>query len=699
MIGHLFFGKEKDKNSNVRKHKKLKDDVKSESFNTNPVLIALSENRLPEVQLNYEYLGELLASDALVAVKPRRCRIYVSTKKVHTDLDQNISHDTEGIDNNSALPCRYNYNCLEDRSDREEKDLVIRQELLHEYTWNMTQRESISVRDLSRKWESNFPELNEAFKVAVQDSRCDILHMHVTLDMHAAGGIPDGSDLNGMVDVTITQPALQSHRWKVITRLVRPHELCGVAETMLCEITNDIDELFQHGLGCDDIRPYCSCMRSQNDQDIRRLPFPAQQWATIFDLSAQYPPYPKERGADRHHSTDAEAQRHRTKLTSNRPNYLSEYHGRKRPYGQDKYETGGPATLDGCLTQLDLIRQVGMLQEMWSRPRKVHDQQGWTRRAVIAWTFDQYHPNLDARHKTAMLSAGTEWCFVTALDSDSSEYQKQMFVTRKETVQSNPRLYECQLDKMKTEIFSSPSDISQSTKQKQNDLGTAETYRSRMDILSNYDLNDIGVVDSLLSGIASAPLTAPVPLSFDTSAIGISDQLAKDTHYLQARKSTMMSAMTFLNSNLKAFGANGSVSDVVDNTSWRAAPLHGGSHQAGSALDWNRDRAPEGPSWNLSSSDWNGALDLEADLLVPDWIMAASDHGTLWARAIAPTWQRMDAELSQWKKERCLDERTNAVEGGEFETQPTRTSQQVPDRQPLLDGNFDDVTYDIGLYN
>jgi hypothetical protein len=56
MIGHLFFGKEKDKNSNVRKHKKLKDDVKSESFNTNPVLIALSENRLPEVQLNYEYL-------------------------------------------------------------------------------------------------------------------------------------------------------------------------------------------------------------------------------------------------------------------------------------------------------------------------------------------------------------------------------------------------------------------------------------------------------------------------------------------------------------------------------------------------------------------------------------------------------------------------------------------------------------------
>ncbi|KAJ9151744.1 Regulatory protein abaA [Pleurostoma richardsiae] len=673
---HFFFGKEKDNAPNMGGNKKLKDDVKSESFKTNPVLIALAQDRLPDVRPNYEYFAQLLASDALVAVKPRTCWIYVSNKRIRDDADGNSYHDSEGLIDESVFPHRYNFlNGREDWAGRDKEDRAIRNTLLHEYTWNMKQRESTSVRDISLEWRDTFPELNDALETAAQDSRCDILHMHVTLDLYTVSRLPEGSDLNSMIKITVAQPALQNHRWKVVTRLARPAELCGVAEPTLCKMTNDVGELFQHGPGCDDRNPNCDCMHSRRRGDICRVPFPAQQWATTLSLCAHYPAYPEVRGTGGRRSADAEERKQRAKSASQGPDYGSEYRGRKRAYRPDEdepEEQPKQAAADGDLTQLDLIRQVGMLQELWSCPRDAHGRQAWTRRAVLVWTFDRCHPYLNAKHETVMLSPGTEWRFLTALDPESPQHQAQMLISGREAVQSPPPSYQQQLGAVMSENFTSAWDTMQTMSQMQGGAGAAGPHHHPRPhhphhggMPPGYGPDPISIMDSFSSGLATPPPTAALPpafpSSFDGSAVGMPahHHAAHDPHHLGAHNLSFMSATSTVDSNPGALVACGPASAdaylaAADGTSWEAAGLapdvaaaqhwstsfNNGNHQANSTLNWQHGTPAESGSGN---GDRGGVTGRPSGPPTPShipqqhWNAPAADGRNMWAGAAATT--------------------------------------------------------------
>ena len=59
----------------------------------------------------------------------------------------------------------------------------------------------------------------------------DAFHLEVTLDFPSpAARFPPGAELHGFVQFTIAHPPLQQHRWRCVTRVVRPVELCAPHE-------------------------------------------------------------------------------------------------------------------------------------------------------------------------------------------------------------------------------------------------------------------------------------------------------------------------------------------------------------------------------------------------------------------------------------------------------------------------------------
>lgn len=155
------------------------------SLKDNSVLIALSEGRLPDERPNYEYFAQILALNDQIQVRPKRCWIFVSHQ------DAVVGEDGAGYlpatgDQLAESDYPHLMRNLERDTWAKEEQQIFKGALLHEFTKEMHQVESSSVNEISKKWESAFPELHQRLKAIIStttDARCDILHMHVTLEL------------------------------------------------------------------------------------------------------------------------------------------------------------------------------------------------------------------------------------------------------------------------------------------------------------------------------------------------------------------------------------------------------------------------------------------------------------------------------------------------------------------------------------
>lgn len=142
--------------------------------------------------------------------------------------------------------------------------------ILHEYTRNVQQTYSRSAKRILRDWNERFPALAAPLTQALRENpvrvvddgthgdygdlcptvadfglgpdincgyllgsggQVDVFNMHVTLDFPSPQvRFPQGAELHGLVQFTVGHQALLQHRWKCVTRLVRPVELCAPRE-------------------------------------------------------------------------------------------------------------------------------------------------------------------------------------------------------------------------------------------------------------------------------------------------------------------------------------------------------------------------------------------------------------------------------------------------------------------------------------
>ncbi|KAK0748060.1 hypothetical protein B0T21DRAFT_379979 [Apiosordaria backusii] len=416
---HFFFGSRSDE--------KDKDSIETISLKNNPVLIALSEGRLPDERPNYEYFADILALNDQVTVQPKRCWIFVSHQGVSVREDGSgfLPSTGDKLDESEYPHLARN---LERETWLKEEQQIFKGALLHEFTKEMQQIESTSVNGLGRKWETSFPELYQRLHNITEtttDQRCTILHMNVTLELKEKRRFPSQSELNSWVEINIEQPRLLSHRWKVYTRLVRPAELSYSHENSSPETTYEtsaeIAIQYQHRPGCDgpraDGRAHCDCISQRRHRDSVTVPFPADIWASTLTNCAEYPAHP---------FTDGGKNGKRNKDVK----VKSEEDGEE---GAKSNRRSKP------LTQMDLVPKIAMMQEIWScppdPPQYGPDPQGngassrrWTRRAVIVWTFKTIHSEVEGKLVTAQ-SGRTEWRYLTILDPMSEEHQQRAIIS------------------------------------------------------------------------------------------------------------------------------------------------------------------------------------------------------------------------------------------------------------------------------
>ncbi len=402
-----------------------KDDIETESLKNNSVLVALAEGRLPDETPNYEYFGQILALNEQVQFRPKRCWIFVS----HQDVV--VSEDRAGyLPTTSSKLGEGEYPHLGRNLEREtwakEEQQFFKGALLHEFTKEMHQVHSSSVKGLSKKWESAFPELHQRLKAVTStttDARCDLLHLHATLELNEKRNFPAGSSLSSWVEINIEQPRLLNHRWRVETRLVRPDELsCSnddSAPRVIHEQHKEFILKYQHRPGCDGSRNdggrgNCDCLSQRSRRDGVMVPFPvpfpADAWAQTLTNCAEYPPHTH---GDKRHGRDCGPADDEEKPKARRRS--------KQP------------------TQMDLVPKIAMMQEVFScPPASAHEEgstdagsQRWTRRSVILWTFETIH-SLDKDGKLTTAQCGrTDWRFLTILDPSSECHKRQAVINER----------------------------------------------------------------------------------------------------------------------------------------------------------------------------------------------------------------------------------------------------------------------------
>jgi hypothetical protein len=428
---HFLFGER------PRDTQKVKDGIGKASLKHNPILTALSEDRFPSERPNYEYFAQILALNEQVQFRPKRCWIFVSHKDVV------VGEDGSGYLAGSAAGSKLSeseYPHLPRNLDREtwakEEQQLFKGALLHEFTKEITQRESGSVRELTKDWDSAFPDLQSRLKTITStttDARCDFLHLHATLELKEKRSFPAGSSLSSWVEINLEQPRLLNHRWKVETRLVRPWELSSddtlhgdPGQEVIHDRQKEFTIKYHHRAGCEgslgDGRGQCDCHTQRSRRDGISVPFPvpfpATAWAQTLTNCAEYPAHPfldsKRRG------------REGVKME------IDDDEGPKlRRRGEQP-------------TQMDLVPRIAMMQEISSSPpTSAHEgassdaaNQRWTRRAVILWTFETIHSIQKADgvkkggngiSKGGLVTAPggkTDWRFLTILDPASEYHQR-----------------------------------------------------------------------------------------------------------------------------------------------------------------------------------------------------------------------------------------------------------------------------------
>ncbi|KAI5918350.1 hypothetical protein F4810DRAFT_596547 [Camillea tinctor] len=443
---HFIFPSKKDTKEEDKKL--IKEEEDTESFKNNRVLISIADGRLPDERPNYEYFARLLSADNDVFLRPKQCWIFVSSSKV--SLREKHVTTEEGTTKKQVTGYTADRRCLEEadyphlklNDSKDYKDLPRTGErptvLLHEYTRSLSQKESSSVKDISNKWDVRFPDLKEKLVAALDDTRpsdehtsrcvvgpCDTFHFEVVLDLHSTSMFPDGTELNGMVELSINRPDLHNHSWRSITSVVKPEELyMSEQEPEFWERPNPVEVAVSHRVGCNGVGP-CDCA-GRGSRDTICVPFPAHSWASTFIKLAPYVTAERERVARERAARESgslrgsRAERDAARVKKENDDSSSPHHSKKP-------------------TPKELLSQVAMYQEVWSAPNDgIPTTEGsskrWTRRAVILWTFEPVREHTDDKGKTVTVPPGTNWRFLTKFDPTSQYHQQHAYLSGAPTV-------------------------------------------------------------------------------------------------------------------------------------------------------------------------------------------------------------------------------------------------------------------------
>lgn len=431
---HFIFPSKRDGKEET---KLMRDDDDTESFKNNRVLISIADGRLPDERPNYEYFARLLNADNDVFLRPKQCWIFVSSSQVslkekHVKADDGTTKkQVSGYTPNGHWLGEADYPHLKLNDGKDYKDLPRNGDrstvLLHEYTRSLGQKESSSIKDISNRWEVQFPELKEKLLTALDDTHpsdertsrcvvgpCDTFHFEVTLDLHATSKFPDGSELNGMVELSINRPELHNHSWRSVTSVVKPDELhISGSEPDFWDRTNPVEVIVSHRVGCNGAGR-CDCA-GRGSRDTIGVPFPAASWANTFIKLAPYV------------TAERERRERRKGEQGNRPSRADRETARTKKEDENAKSSGGKAP-----TPKDLLSQVAMYQEIWSTPNDGSGEpgkRGWTRRSVILWTFVPVHEHTDEKGKTVTVAAGANWKFLTKVDPTSQYHQERAYLS------------------------------------------------------------------------------------------------------------------------------------------------------------------------------------------------------------------------------------------------------------------------------
>jgi hypothetical protein len=610
------------------------------SLKNNPVLIALSEERFPEERPNYEYFAQILTLNDHVQFRPKRCWIFVSHKDVVVGEDRNGYLPMTGDKLSEGEYPHLGLNLERDTWAKEEQQFF-KGALLHEFTKKLVQVESSSVTEVTKKWESAFPDLHQRLKVVTSsttDVRCDFLHLHAVLELKEKRRFPAGSSLSSWVEINIEKPRLVNHRWKVETRLVRPLELSYSQEDSAPEVVYEEHKEFtikyQHRPGCDgsrnDSRGHCDCLSQRCRRDGATVPFPvpfpADAWAQTLTNCAEYPAHPF--------------------IDSKR-------HGRERGTAgktEDDDDTKGPRFRRRTKqpTQMDLVPTIAMMQEIWSCPptegsSSDSGNQRWTRRAVILWTFETIHSiGKDKNGQPKLVTAqggSTSWRFLTILDPASESHQRQAVISARRASADErrdaPKGFGCASRLASRNAFMPPSP----TYQQHLSAGMSDTFSSTWDTT-----NGLGSLSSsaaqaaygahfmqqamppqsgygLLDSFGShAGLATPPPSASLASSFGQSFDSASTSSDMLPRYMTTHAAVTTAGMDTSSHSLAGALSAVTDpflaHVSTTYGTTHDGihgwdNHAVGGSIDstasWSSGySAASGSQGHNALVHWNG---------------------------------------------------------------------------------------------
>ncbi|KAI1334376.1 hypothetical protein F5Y15DRAFT_291156 [Xylariaceae sp. FL0016] len=458
---HFIFPSKKDSLDDDKKL--LKEEEDTESFKNNRVLISIADGRLPDERPNYEYFARLLAADNDVFLRPKTCWIFVSSSKVslkekHVQTDEGATKkQVSGFTPDGHWLGESDYPHLKLNDGKEYKDLPRTGNrptvLLHEYTRSLAQKESSSIKDLAATWDVRFPELKEKLLQALDDTRpsdertsrcvvgpCDTFHFEVVLDLHATSKFPDGSELNGLVELAVSRPDLHNHSWRSITSVVKPEELhISDTEPDFWERSNPIEVNGSHRPGCSGISGLgrCDCA-GRGCRDTISVPFPAHSWANTFIKLAPYVTSERDR---------KERERAAREAVVMKGGRAEREAARIKKENEDGHHNNKPKPP----TPKELLKQVAMYQEIWSLPpgeacknagesSMTKRSGGWTRRAVILWTFAPVHENTDEKGKTVTVPPGVNWRFLTKFDPTSQYHQQHAYLSGSPNVVSRDNI-------------------------------------------------------------------------------------------------------------------------------------------------------------------------------------------------------------------------------------------------------------------
>ncbi|TGJ87563.1 hypothetical protein E0Z10_g1198 [Xylaria hypoxylon] len=532
---HFIFPRQKDGLDDDKRVAKEEEDT--ESFKNNRVLISIADGRLPDERPNYEYFSRLLNAENDVFIRPKQCWIFVSSSKItlkekHVALEDDYPHLklNEGKDY-KELPRQGNRPTV----------------LLHEYTKSLAQKESSSVKDISGKWDVRFPELREKLTAALDDTQpsdeltsrcvvgpCDTFHFETVLDLHSTSKFPPGSDLNGLVECTISRPDLHNHSWRSRTCVIKPDELyMSDVENEFWEENSSIEVIPSHRVGCSGVGR-CDCT-ARGSRDTISIPFPANSWANTFIklapfVTAEREKKDRERAAREAASLSGRAEREAARM-------------------KKENEEASPHLKSKGPSPKDLLAQVAMYQEIWSAPQSEvvgrnsdedasskRNRGKWTRRAVILWTFMPVHDNTDERGKTTVVPPGTNWRFLTKIDPTSSYHQQQAYVSGSPTVMPrdlsrdnimspNPG-YAQHMNAVMHENFSAAYDTGATTAFSLPGYTHAHNQQQLHHLHQQHQLSGLSdVLDGFSNGLATPPPTATLPSNYSHSFDGNSTHI------------------------------------------------------------------------------------------------------------------------------------------------------------------------------